>query len=433
MTNNLFLFTNDLRLDDNWALQAAAAQSQRLALAYLFDDNECVADFSDCRFTGNMRLNFIRQALRQLQTQLKKFDQHLHIVSSHGVSALIEFIERHQITTLFCSTPAASNEKRKLAFIVKRCGVTLHCVNQTTLQAATDLPFSIAELPQTFSAFRRKVEKQDLNIQACIKLISLPPPVAPKGDDGMRTAKTISSVEYATNGAAILNDYFKTKRALTYKQTRNALDDEAASTRFSPLLANGLVSARQIWWALKAFEQNHQATESTYWIGFELLWRDYFYWLLAKHKDRFFKFTGITGKRPLTSFHPQRFKAFCSGRTPSALVNAAVNQLNATGYLSNRARQIVASYFVNELQLDWRFGAKFFQMQLIDYDVAANWGNWQYIAGVGCDPRQGRHFNIDKQQQLYDPDGHYIKRWRGQSYRQTLDSDMVDWPQMQVR
>ena len=85
-----------------------------------------------------------------------------------------------------------------------------------------------------------------------------------------------------------------------------------------------------------------------------------------------------------------------------------MHQLVQTGWMSNRGRQIVASCLVNELGLDWRYGAAFFEKHLVDYDVASNYGNWQYIAGVGCDPRGGRHFNLEKQAEIFDPDGVFL-------------------------
>lgn len=107
-----------------------------------------------------------------------------------------------------------------------------------------------------------------------------------------------------------------------------------------------------------------------------------------------------------------------------------MKELNATGFITNRSRQIAASCLVNELQLDWRYGAAYFEQQLIDYDVAANWGNWQYIAGVGVDPRGGRHFNLAKQTQQYDPYGEYIAKWQGNEHcdAQLDDLDAADWP-----
>ena len=88
-----------------------------------------------------------------------------------------------------------------------------------------------------------------------------------------------------------------------------------------------------------------------------------------------------------------------------------MKQLSATGYLSNRGRQIAASCLINEMAGDWRYGAAWFASQLIDYDVAANWGNWQYLAGVGADPKGGRHFNLAKQTEIYDADGSFQSRW----------------------
>ena len=109
---------------------------------------------------------------------------------------------------------------------------------------------------------------------------------------------------------------------------------------------------------------------------------------------------GITGTNPVYEFDAGRFAAWCAGETRWPLINACMKQLERTGYLSNRARQIAASVLINELELDWRAGAAWFERQLIDHDVATNWGNWQYIAGVGADPRGGRHFSIEKQARL---------------------------------
>ncbi len=95
--------------------------------------------------------------------------------------------------------------------------------------------------------------------------------------------------------------------------------------------------------------------------------------------------------------------------------------------MSNRGRQLVASCLVHELGLDWRYGAAYFESQLIDYDVASNWGNWQYLAGVGADPRGSRQFNLEKQTQMYDPNHEFIDKWDGHCDGERLDNvDMVD-------
>ncbi|MFO6423827.1 FAD-binding domain-containing protein, partial [Motilimonas sp. KMU-193] len=176
-------------------------------------------------------------------------------------------------------------------------------------------------------------------------------------------------------------------------------------------------------------ENEFGANESTYWLGFELWWREYFQWLALQLKTDLYRFQGRPGKAPLTSYFSERFVKWCLGQTPFPLVNACMKQLNQTGYMSNRGRQIVASCLVNELGVDWRYGAAYFQQQLADHDVASNWGNWQYIAGVGVDPRGGRHFNLAKQTQTYDLNGDFVAKWQGASELLPLDSvDAADWP-----
>lgn len=105
------------------------------------------------------------------------------------------------------------------------------------------------------------------------------------------------------------------------------------------------------------------------------------------------------------------FEQWASGQTGKPFVDANMHELNATGFMSNRGRQNVASYLVHDLGLDWRLGAAYFESLLIDYDVCSNWGNWNYVAGVGNDPRENRYFNIERQASMYDPQGKFVKVW----------------------
>jgi deoxyribodipyrimidine photo-lyase len=106
-----------------------------------------------------------------------------------------------------------------------------------------------------------------------------------------------------------------------------------------------------------------------------------------------------------------------------------MHQLVESGWMSNRGRQIAASCLVNEMNVDWRFGAAFFEQHLLDYDAASNYGNWQYIAGVGADPRGGRHFDLVKQTCQFDPEGEFTQRWEGYCPKQPEHIvDAADWP-----
>ena len=105
------------------------------------------------------------------------------------------------------------------------------------------------------------------------------------------------------------------------------------------------------------------------------------------------------------------FKRWTTGTTGNPMIDANMREMAATGFMSNRGRQIVASYLTRDLCLDWRLGAMYFESILIDHDVGANCGNWTYSAGVGSDPREDRYFNVPKQTKNYDPEHKYIRHW----------------------
>ncbi|MEO0444126.1 MAG: DASH family cryptochrome, partial [Pseudomonadota bacterium] len=242
--------------------------------------------------------------------------------------------------------------------------------------------------------------------------------------DGLQQGGSTLALEH-------LNHYFspKNRHPSRYKQTRNDLDGWWNSCKLSCWLAHRCLSPRQVVQTLQEYEQAVERNDSTEWIYLELLWREYFQWYAYHYDKQLFAFSGITQRKPLTSFYPQRFKQWCEGSSQWPLVNACMKQLNQTGFMSNRGRQIVASCLVNELQIDWRYGAAYFEEKLIDYDVGANWGNWQYIAGVGADPRGGRHFHIEKQTQQYDPNSEFIQKWQGRTTSMPIDHlDAADWP-----
>ena len=182
------------------------------------------------------------------------------------------------------------------------------------------------------------------------------------------------------------------------------------SSKLSPWLANGCISAKTIYWKVKEYEAEFGANESTYWLIFELVWRDYFKYISLKHGNSFFKIDGILQKKYAWKSNELQVQKWIDGRTEEPFVNANMIELKETGFMSNRGRQNVASFFAKELLLDWRIGAAYFESMLIDYDVHSNYGNWSYISGVGNDPRD-RKFNVKKQAKNYDPDNRYQDNW----------------------
>ncbi|RCI09538.1 hypothetical protein L249_3923 [Ophiocordyceps polyrhachis-furcata BCC 54312] len=240
-----------------------------------------------------------------------------------------------------------------------------------------------------------------------------------------------------------LTHLVKSGAVTSYKATRNGLLGSDYSTKLSAFLALGCITARQVHEALVKFEDGEDATyegvqgygggenEGTKAIRFELLWRDYMRLCTAKFGRKLFSLSGFTqgkrydgkwksantkmapkGQTPPPTDVAKMLHRFLSGNTGMGLIDASQRELFLTGYTSNRARQNAASFLTKHLGIDWRYGAEWYEMMLVDHDVSSNWANWQYVAGVGNDPRgDARIFNPVKQAFDYDKDGTFVRTW----------------------
>lgn len=430
-STGVFWFTHDLRLHDNPALMQTKLLVDELICVYVMDYAwQSSSLYQQANVSAPSR-RFLLESLSDLSNNLQALGQRLIVLESEATAALSGVILESNASAIFRSESVGWYENRVWAELKKFKGLSFHSVDSHTLYTTNTLPFSLSDLPTTFTQFKDAVAGIE-SPQPIPKLGYLPPPPSAEYPAFEKVEAKAAASEYCggeSRGLARLHQYFSGDKAQSYKDTRNAITGWDNSCKFSPWLANGCLSVREVASTLSGYERENKANESTYWIFFELLWREYFQWYALKNGADLFSFAGIKKQKPLTSFYPERFQKWVNGTTPYALVNACMNELRATGYLSNRGRQIVASCLVNELAMDWRYGAAYFEQALVDYDVASNWGNWQYLAGVGADPRDKRHFDLDKQTQQFDPDRRYINHWAGDNDLQSLDSvDAADWP-----
>ncbi len=432
----LYWFTCDQRLHDNEALLAAARGSDFLICIYLHEPWVRKHGLWGYEGAANQRIEFLGQSLTTLAKSLTEVGQKLLELEGDPESTLGAIIEKFSVANVIRSVQPGSYEQRAWAKLQSQHPNVVFEEHHTRSLFTTDqLPFAVTDLPPTFTKFRKQVEKFDIT-SPLAKPATLPPPPSAlvelsKNKPGSETSSNLALPVLGgeNNALARVVNYFSSDLPHSYKQVRNSLDGFDNSTKFSFWLANGNLSPRLIINALNRFEQSQGANESSYWIYFELLWREFFHWHALQHGARLFSFSGIQQRRALGSYYPERFRKWAAGNTPYPLVNAIMKELLATGYISNRARQISASCLVNELAIDWRYGARWFEQHLVDYDVASNWGNWQYLAGVGADVQAKRHFNLQKQQAQFDPNGSYIRHWCGEQTPLPLDSvDAADWP-----
>ena len=448
----LYWLRNDLRLHDNPALLLATRRAREqggwLLPVFLHDP----AQLAETRWgfvrMGRHRQVFLAQALQDLEQQLIQLSSGLLQLQGSPAQALPALARRLGATRLVCEDIPAPEEEDEVQAL-RDAGLEVETVWQSTLIDPADLPFRPDAVSDTFTTFRQKLERAGVlealpqpvpgrlpslpagdapaatpNNAADLAVVSAPATLSwlaatlPAQDAPSPAADPRSSFPYANApchggeraALAHLASYCARGLPHSYKDTRNGLSGVDYSSKFSPWLATGALSARQAMAAIRAFEAERGANDGSYWLWFELLWRDHFRWMQCKHGRRLYGPRGLSD-RPLPAHNARGFQRWTEGRTGDALVDAGMRELSATGYLSNRLRQNVASYLVHDLGGDWRAGAAWFESQLLDYDCCSNQGNWLYIVGRGTDPRGGRRFNTQKQANDYDRDGAYRRLW----------------------
>merc|ERR1712048_558191 len=194
-----------------------------------------------------------------------------------------------------------------------------------------------------------------------------------------------------------------------YFEIRNGMVGEGYSSKFSPWLAHGCISPRRIWKEAQRYEKERTKNKSTYWLIFELTWRDFFLYMGLGQGNKIFMPGGITGDKTPWRGSTDALERWKTGQTGDELVDANMHELAATGFMSNRGRQNVASYLIFDLGVDWRYGAAHFEELLLDYDPCSNWGNW--VAAAGLTGQRVNRFNTRKQLSDYDPKREYVKHW----------------------
>ncbi|KAI0169749.1 DASH family cryptochrome [Hypoxylon sp. FL1284] len=288
------------------------------------------------------------------------------------------------------------------------------------------LPF---EIPSSYDEFEESL------LRPVRGILSEGPPFP----EGAKSAHPFDGGE--DNAFSRLDHLIKSGSVHAYKASRNGLLGSDFSTKLSAYLAQGCITARQVHEKLERYEDGKDESlaesqgygegenEGTKSIRFELLWRDYMRLCNRKFKDKLFLRSGFRddhanlwksakkedvaeGQEQSADEISKMIKRVLDGTTGMGLIDASQRELLHTGYTSNRARQNVASFLSKHLCIDWRYGAEWYEMLLVDYDVSSNWANWQYVAGVGNDPRgKARIFNPVKQAFDYDKDGEYVRCW----------------------
>lgn len=419
-------FRNDLRIRDNEAL-FKASESYEVYPVYIFDNREsqALAPFGFTK-SGPFKTQFLIETVTELRTSLQQLGSNLAVRIGLPEEELSKLALEIGAIKVFASKEVTFDEvmiEERLEQSLFTKSISLELVWQSTLFHQEDVPWPIKQVPEVFTKFRKEAEKQ-VEVRPEIEVVKKLNPIN-ISEEAIPTAECLGLSKYTFDKRAAikfkggekaawnrLKDYFwKTNKLKEYKETRNGMVGRDYSSKLSAWLSVGAISAKSIYFEIKKYESERVKNQSTYWLFFELMWRDFFKLMAKKHGRNIFLKNGLSSLEFDQSDNRDAFEKWRLGQTGEPFIDANMKELLLTGFMSNRGRQIVASYLMHYLKVNWTWGAAWFEHALIDYDSASNWLNWAYIAGVGNDPRNGRVFNIESQQQRYDPKGEYIKVW----------------------
>ncbi len=418
---------NDLRLHDNEVLSSAILKSEFQIPLYIIDPRWFAQGDLGFTKTGAYRLQFILEALADLRNSLRNIGADLLIKVGQPEEIIPKLAKTLKVNTIFTSQEVTQEEifiEKNLENKIFAQGISIEYYWQSTLFHIDDIPYSAQHIPDIFTEFRKETEKTT-------KVRTLfPEPLQIKFPSGLEAGDIPSLASFGfslpqphsdsafpfeggeTAAKARLHYYlWESNLIAEYKETRNGLIGTDYSSKLSAWLSLGCISPRYIYFEIAKYEKERKKNQSTYWLIFELLWRDYFRLVARKFGNKLFAQDGLKGNSLKWKTDIANFIKWREGETGIPFIDANMRELKLTGFMSNRGRQNVASFLTKDLEIDWRWGAAWFEHCLVDYDPCSNWGNWAYIAGVGNDPRENRYFNILTQAKRYDPKGKYVRTW----------------------
>ena len=414
MTRTIMWFRRDLRLADNPAL-SAAVEAGEVIPAFVIDPRLLQSER-----VGEKRVAWLVANLAALDESLRERGSRLIVRRGDPPAMLGQLAHETRAQRLVFNvdlSPYARRRDRRVSLELERNGLTVEAFDDVSLHHPEDVVTMTGRPYQVFTAFKRawlalpKPAMEDTG-----KIPDRLPLTIPAADSlPIDFGGAPIELPPAGERAAIdrLNDFLE-EMIFGYGAGRNLLD-RAGTSGLSPYLRYGALSIRQAYWgaraAIELAEDPAGRAGAESWLN-ELIWRE-FYQAVLYHfphtideplREQFANFEWLNDG--------ESFAAWCEGRTGYPVVDAAMRRLNATGWLHNRARLIVASFLTKDLLIDWRKGERYFMQQLIDGDSASNVGGWQWAAGVGADAQPFfRVFNPTRQGQRFDPDGVFVKQW----------------------
>ncbi|MEO0452744.1 MAG: deoxyribodipyrimidine photo-lyase [Verrucomicrobiota bacterium] len=422
----LFWFRRDLRLRDLTGLHLALEESDHVTLCTFLDP-----EILDSKETSPARIAFFLKALESLKVEIEERGGSLCLIRGNPQQNLVPFAESQQIKKVFWHRDYEPYAIQRDQEIEQRCalaGISVEVIEDQCLQAPGTVLKGDGDPYVVFTPYFKQWKNKDIAEEfpapkSLKKAKVSDPPLVEFSikEDSFREGLFPASEKAAWK--KLLS--FKEDHVIDYDSARDIPALEGTS-RLSPYLRFGIISARSVYHELK-----HLRSEGYQTYLSELAWRDFYKQIL-----HFFPHVATGSYRKEYNAIPwpnskEYFQAWCDGRTGFPIVDAAMRQLNETGWMHNRLRMITASFLTKDLQVDWRWGERYFMLKLLDGDLAANNGGWQWAAGTGTDAAPYfRIFNPTRQAEKFDPEGKFIEKMVPEIDSADYPAPIVDHSQM---
>jgi deoxyribodipyrimidine photo-lyase len=417
--HGLLWFRRDLRLDDQAALYYALRCCERVSTVFLLD-----RDLLDPLPRRDRRVVFILECLRELEADLREHGGGLHVLHGRAPEAIVTLAARLGVDAVFANhdyEPSAIERDARVAAELSAAGIAWHSYKDQVIFERDEILTREGRPYGVFTPYKgawlREVDRHMLRAYPSRSRLNgrLAPPLP--GQSGVPAAQAIGFEQVGGRTEAVTGGSSHARTVLSGFRGRMARYAEARDypaqrgvSYLSTHLRFGTVSIRELARMAHARASEGDAGAAT-WLS-ELIWRDFYFQVLAHHPHVVRSAFRPEYDRIRWVDDDSAFAAWCEGRTGYPIVDAAMAQINRSGYMHNRLRMIVASFLIKDLGIDWRRGEQYFAQQLNDFDLSANNGGWQWAASSGCDAQPYfRIFNPVSQSRKFDPQGKFIRRY----------------------
>lgn len=412
----VFWFRRDLRLEDNIGLQRALSTGPPVLPVFILD-TDILSDLHD----DDPRVTFIYDQLQAVNTELAMYQSSLLIEHADPRTAWKRILDQHHIAAVYANEdyePYGRQRDITIEKLLAASGIPFNLFKDQVVFAKDEVAKPNGQPYTVYTPYKKRwlarFQDQDFAIGEDVQ-----------GEyvKGLRDLPTLGSLGFNRSSVSVPPIDLSYSTLSSYESLRN--DPSSSTTNLSTHLRFGTMSVRMA--AAAAIERSISLLN-------ELIWREFFMqilWHFPEVVNESFKpkYDYIEWRN-----NEEEFDKWCNGQTGFPLVDAGMRQLNETGLMHNRVRMVCASFLVKNLLIDWRWGEAYFARKLLDFELSSNNGNWQWVAGTGCDAAPYfRIFNPIEQQRKFDPGFNYIKRWVPEYGSDRYPQPMIDYSASRVR